>query len=325
MGWPALPPEVLWALAAAFALLVVGTLVAWQIARQHPQKDYSELKTRIRTWWWMIGLFAAALISGRAGAIAFFALVSFLAFREFMTLVPPRPGDDRVVLWAYVAILLQYFWVYFHWYGVFIIFIPVYTFLALPFRAVLAGQTTGFIHAASTLQWGLMTTTFSISHAAYLLVLSPGASPRVKPHWPSPEAEIVPGLGLVVLLIALTEINDVAQYLWGKSFGRRRIAPHVSPNKTLAGFLGGLGTTIVLAALVGPLLTPMNWRYSLVAGAIIAIAGFAGDLSMSMLKRDLGVKDTGDTLPGHGGVLDRVDSLTYSAPLYFHYVYYHLF
>ena len=165
---------------------------------------------------------------------------------------------------ADAAIPLQYLWAYIEWYGVFIIFIPVYLFLLLPFRAVLAGQTAGFIHAASTLQWGLMTTTFSLSHAAYLLVLS-RALVRVWSRCgraPKPP----PGLGLVLFLMLLTELNDVAQYAWGKSFGRAKIIPRVSLNKTWAGFLGGTGTTIAVAGVIGPQLTPMDWRYSLLAG-----------------------------------------------------------
>ena len=322
MRWSALPAEILWTLGAVVAVLVVSSLFSWQLARRHPEKDYRELRARIRTWWWMIGLFCGALIVGPTTSILFFALVSFLAFREFVALAPPQSDNRNIILWAYAAIGVQYYWVYAAWYGLFIIFIPVFMFLLLPLRTIIAGATTGFVAAASTLQWGLMTTTFSLSHAAYLLVLHPGLHPRVAPAWPSAAAAESPGLGFVVFLILLTELNDVAQYLWGKSLGRRRIAPKVSPNKTVAGFLGGVGTTTAVASLLGPRLTPMDWRYSLAAGSLIALGGFVGDLSISMLKRDLGVKDTGATLPGHGGVLDRVDSLTYSAPLYFHYVYY---
>lgn len=322
MTWPAIPTEIFWTLGGVIALLSASSLYVWHFARRNPDKDYGELASRIRTWWWIVGLFCAALIVGPTTSILFFMLVSLLAFREFARLMLLDNDASNTLPWAYAAIPLQYYWVYIGWYGVFIIFIPVYMFLLLPLRTIIAGATSGFVRAASTLQWGLMTTTFSLSHAAYLLVLHPGAHPRVTPQWPSVEASQSPGLGFTVLLILLTELNDVAQYIWGKSLGRRRIVPKVSPNKTAAGFFGGVGTTIAVATILGPCLTLMGWQYSLLAGALIAVGGFVGDLSISMLKRDLGVKDSGATLPGHGGVLDRVDSLSYSAPLYFHYVYF---
>jgi phosphatidate cytidylyltransferase len=191
----------------------------------------------------------------------------------------------------------------------FIIFIPVYMFLFLPIEMVIAGETKGFLRAAGTVHWGLMSTVFSLSHAAYLFMLPVSGSRSA-------------GAGLVLYLIALTEFNDVFQYLWGKSLGKRRIVPSVSPNKTWAGFVGGVATTTVVAALVAPFLTPMGHWGGAVSGAIIGVAGFFGDLAMSSLKRDLNVKDTGEYIPGHGGVLDRIDSLTYTAPLFFHFIRY---
>jgi len=130
------------------------------------------------------------------------------------------------------------------------------------------------------------------------------------------------GPGLLLLLILLTQFNDVAQYVWGKSLGRTKVLPTVSPGKTVAGLAGGVATTVVLATFLGPLLTVMDWQRSLVAGVIIGLGGFLGDVTLSALKRDLGVKDSGATLPGHGGILDRVDSLTFTAPLFFHFVFY---
>jgi phosphatidate cytidylyltransferase len=156
-----------------------------------------------------------------------------------------------------------------------------------------------------------MTMVFSLSHAAFLLVLR---DPM--------QLHVAKGPGLVLFLVSLTELNDIAQYIWGKSLGRWKIVPTVSPNKTWAGFLGGVATTLLLAALLGPFLTPMNPGQSLLAGLILGVGGFFGDINLSALKRDLGVKDTGSLLPGHGGILDRVDSLTYTAPLFFHYIYY---
>jgi phosphatidate cytidylyltransferase len=320
LGFP--PPEIAWTFTAFTAVLVLATIAVHMMKWRSPEKDFGELVRRVNSWWVIVVLFVAAVLLGRGASIAFFALASLLAFREYARLVPPRDADRRVLFWAYAAIPLQYAWAYIAWYGVFIIFIPVYMFLLLPVRAILTGETSGFLRATSALHWGLMTTTFSLSHAAYLFVLEPGNHPRLSGVWPSVQGAAQPGVGFAVLLVMLTELNDVFQYLWGKTLGRRKIVPRVSPNKTWAGFLGGVGTTTGLAVATGPLLTPMDWQHSAVAGAIIGLSGFFGDLSISMLKRDLAVKDAGTTLPGHGGVLDRVDSLTYTAPLYFHFVYY---
>ena len=317
-----LTPEVGWTFMAIVAALGVATLLVAVRGWQRPEKDFTELRLRLRTWWIIVGLFGLALVLSRTGALVFFAVVSALALREYLTLVPLRPADRRVVLWAYLSIPLQYYWIEIKWYGMFIIFIPVYLFLFLPTRMVLTGVTQGFLRTAGALHWGLMTTVFSLSHAALLLVLEPGADSRIEPAWPSTAAIESPGPGLLLFLVLLTECNDVFQYLWGKTFGRIRVAPTVSPGKTLAGLLGGVGSTLILGGLLGPWLTFLDLPRALLGALLIGVSGFAGDLSISALKRDLGIKDSGDLLPGHGGILDRVDSLTYTAPLFFHFVYY---
>jgi phosphatidate cytidylyltransferase len=317
-----LSPPIGWTFLAVVIALAAASIAVWRLSRRETRGDYRELTLRVRTWWMIVILFAIAVLLNRVGVLVFFGCVSALALREYFSLVPPRAGHWRILLWAYLSIPLQYFWIHLEWYGMFIIFIPVYLFLLMPTRLVLAGVTDGFIQSAGVLHWGLMTTVFSISHAAYLLVLEPGANPRWPPHWRFGTSAASAGAGLLLFLVLLTELNDIFQYLWGKSFGRIRIAPQVSPRKTLAGFVGGVATTTALAAVVGPLLTFMDWRRSMLAGLVIGLAGFAGDLSVSAIKRDLGVKDSGTSLPGHGGILDRIDSLTYTAPLFFHYVWY---
>jgi phosphatidate cytidylyltransferase len=130
------------------------------------------------------------------------------------------------------------------------------------------------------------------------------------------------GDALLFYLVFLTQMNDVAQYLWGKSLGRHKLTPTVSPNKTWEGLIGGIATTTLLAVVLAPHLTPLTRYESVLAGVLIGVCGFIGDVTMSALKRDIGVKDSGSLLPGHGGILDRLDSLTYTAPLFFHFVYY---
>ncbi len=303
-------PPVAWALSGIFGLLLAATLAVWVLGRVRPRADWTELRQRVRTWWVMAAVFALALALSRRVSLVFFAFVSFLALKEYLSLIPTRRADRSVLLLAYLAIPLQYLWIDMRWYGMFIIFIPVYVFLLLPMRMVLIGETSGFLHAAGTLHWGLMATVFSLSHVAFLLVL-PGS---VNPHGAGP--------GLVLYLVFLTQFNDVAQYLWGKTLGRHKVIPKVSPGKTVEGLLGGVATTLVLAWLLAPLLTPFDLGESLLAGAVIGIGGFIGDVVISALKRDLGIKDSGTLLPGHGGILDRIDSLSYTAPLFFHLVWY---
>jgi len=303
-------PYLIGSLAGVFILLAVATGVVWLLKKRTPDKDYGELERRIRSWWIMATIFTTAMLLSRKVSLLFFAFISFLALKEYLSLIPTRRADRQVLFWAYLAIPVQYLWIGMDWYGMFIIFIPVYMFLFLPLRMVMIGETQAFLRAAGTLHWGLMTMVFSISHVAFLLNLPLPASPRPG------------GPGLVLYLVFLTEFNDVSQYIWGKTTGRRPIIPRVSPNKTWEGFLGGIGTTVVCAILLSSVLTPLSRPMALAAGLIIGLSGFVGDVTISALKRDLGIKDSGTLLPGHGGILDRIDSLIYTAPLFFHFVRY---
>lgn len=295
-------------LGGIFGVLMLATLIIFVLRKCRPQRNWLELQQRVNSWWVIICLFSLAMLSPKWLALTFFGFISFLSLKEYLTLAPTRRSDSMPLLWMYAAIPVQYLWTGMAWYGMFIIFIPVYIFLFLPARMVIAGDTKGFLHSASVMHWGMMTTVFALSHVAYLMTL--------------PGADASAGALLVFFLVALTELNDIAQYLWGKSLGRIRVTPNVSPNKTLAGLLGGIFTTMLLAVILGPLLTPMSYLHSLGAGLIIGASGFCGDVVMSAIKRDFGVKDSGKLLPGHGGILDRLDSLIYTAPLFFHFYYY---
>lgn len=305
-----LPVNSLYAMAGVLAVLVNASGIYALLRWRAPQKDYRELWLRIRSWWLMIGAVFVALAIGPGATIAFMGFVSYLALKEFFSIVPTRQVDRRAIFWAYATIPLQYYWVAIGWYGMFIVFIPVYVFLFIPARLLLTGETAGFIRAAGTLQWGVMLSVFSVSHLAYLMALP--ANPQA----------VAGNVGLVLYLLFLTQFNDVAQYVWGKSLGRHRIIPKISPNKTWAGFIGGVATTIALGGALAGWLTPLSLQQGLLAGLLIGVAGFFGDLAMSAVKRDLRIKDTGQAIPGHGGILDRLDSLTYTAPLFFHYLYY---
>ncbi|MEX2408052.1 MAG: phosphatidate cytidylyltransferase, partial [Rhodovibrionaceae bacterium] len=285
-------------LLAVVAALAAASLITFALTRLKPQSDWTELVQRVRSWWVMVAVFAIAVALDRVVSLVFLGFVSFLALKEFLSLIETRRADRRVLFWAYLAIPIQYLWVGIYWYGMFIIFIPVWVFLFLPLVMVRIGDTRGFLRAAGTLNWGLMTTVFSLSHAAYLLSL---------PQAENPEAG---GAGLLLFLVLLTQLNDVCQYLSGKLWGRRKIVPSVSPGKTWEGLFGGLVCTVLVSWLLAPYLTPLEGWLAPAVGGAIAIAGFVGDVVMSAVKRDLGVKDSGRLIPGHGGILDRVDGLT---------------
>lgn len=290
-------------------LLITGSLIRWRLQVKNPQTDYLELKQRIQSWWWMIAILFGILLAPTTVSIIFFSLLSFLALKEFFSIMPTRQADRRILLWAYLAIPLQYYWVATNWYGMFLIFIPIYVFLFLPMRAVFIGETKGFIRSLGTIHWAVMLSVLCVSHIAYLLQLP------VK-------NEQAGALGLVLFLIFITQFNDVCQYIWGKTLGKHKIIPKVSPKKTWEGFIGGVITVTLISGFVAPYLTPLTMVQGFVAGTLIAISGFVGDVVISSVKRDLAIKDSGTLIPGHGGLLDRIDSLIYTAPLFFHFLYY---
>ena len=292
------------------AILVAATLLVTLLRLTQPAKDFSELSARIRSWWVMAGVFFAAILVDTRISLVFFAFLSFWALKEFVTLLETRAADHRALFWAFLAVPVQYLVVGLGWYGMFVLFIPVYMFLFLPLRLVIAGEVKGFVRSASQLQWGLMAFVFGLSHLGYLL--------RFEEPLPG---RGVDGRTLVLFLVFVTEMSDVLQYTWGKLLGRHKILPTISPNKTWEGFVGGILSASALSLFVR-FLTPFSMWETLVVALLVCVVGFFGGAVMSAVKRDLGTKDFGSLIPGHGGVLDRVDSLCYAAPIFFHYVRY---
>lgn len=302
-------PEVLWVGLATLVVLSIASVIGFLLSKQ-PMSDAKRdtvrnLNARIRSWWIMIGILGAAFVLGPTLTIVLFACASFLALREFITLIPTRRGDHRALFLAFFLVVpLQYALIAMDWYGVFSIFIPVYVFLGLPAVMALAGDTESFLRRASNMQWALMLCVYAISHAPALLLLDiPGYD--------------LPPVFLLIFLITVVQLSDVLQYVFGKLLGRRKIAPSVSPSKTIEGLVGG-GLTATLIGGGLSFLTPFTFAQALGMSATIVIAGFLGGLVLSAAKRDLGVKDWGRMIEGHGGILDRMDSVAFAAPLFFH-------
>lgn len=301
--------ELLQVIILIFGILVFASTLFYVVGKIKPNANLSELKSRTKSWWVMAVVFLIATMF--SNKISFIALgfLSFVAFRELYSILDFRNDDRYAVFWAYVAIPIQYYLAYIGWYGAYIIFIPVIMFLLLPLRLVLRGETKGIIKSMASLHWIIMLSVFGISHLAYLLSL---------PELPGFGAG---GRGLLLFLVFLTEINDVLQFIFGKLFGKHKIIPSISPNKTWEGFLGGIIFTTVIGYFLR-FLIPLPVFEAVFVSFLIAFSGFSGDIVMSSIKRDIGVKDTSNAIPGHGGVLDRIDSLSYTAPVFFHMVYF---
>lgn len=307
--FPTLSNELILVIFLIVGLLTFVSLGLFVAGKIWPKANLAELKSRTKSWWAMSAIFIGAVFISYKISYFFLAFLSFIAFRELYSVLGFRNSDRKAIFLALLAVPIQYYLAYIGWYGAFITFIPVTMFLLLPIPMVLKGETQGITKSMALLQWILMLSVFGISHLAYLLSL---------PELPGFNAG---GRGLLMFLVFLTEINDVMQFVWGKLFGKHKIIPKVSPNKTWEGFVGGVISTVAIGYLLS-FLTPLTTPQVLVVSFLVAIAGFAGDVVVSAIKRDRGIKDMSDAIPGHGGVFDRIDSLSYTAPVFFHLVYF---
>lgn len=298
-----------WLMGGVVTLLLVaslvGALLGARARTEAARAVIANLNSRIRAWWVMVGIFAVAFLAGPVATLLLFASMSFFALREFVTLTPSKPADHvPLFLCFFVLIPLQYALIGYDWYGLFAILIPVYAFLILPAVAALAGDPDSFLERSAKLQWAVMVTVYCVSHTPALLLL----------HIPGYEGQ---DALLIFFLLLVTQMSDVLQYVFGKLLGRTLLAPTVSPSKTVEGLIGGgLAATVVGGAMYW--ITPFSPLEALGMSFVIVVMGFLGGLALSAVKRSLGVKDWGAMIEGHGGMLDRVDSLSFAAPVFFH-------
>ena len=300
-----MPSELLWLFAAVALILLAGTAAGHWLHRNRPGPVTDNLVARVNAWWVMVAVLSLAFWAGPLGVIALFALLSLGALREFLVQSAQGPADRlaQIVTLA-IALPVQYWLIWDDWYGLYTIFIPVYAFLALTILAAFQGDTTGFLARIAGLHLALMLCVYALSHVPALLYL---------------QIEGFEGRSslLIAFLIFVVQFSDVMQYVWGKLYGRHLIAPSLSPSKTWEGFVGGIATATLTGAALW-WLTPFT---PIQAGAMALAAtlmGFCGGLVMSAIKRDRGIKDWGALIAGHGGVLDRTDSLIFASPVFFH-------
>lgn len=293
--------------AGVAAVLAIASLIGFALSLKSGGGNavVQNLNARIKAWWVMMAALAVAFMAGKAGIILLFGFISFAALREFATLTRTRRGDHWALLAGFFIILpVQYALVWVGWYGLYTVFIPVYAFLILPIASVVRGDTTRFLERVAETQWALMICVFCLSHVPALLTLKiPGFADR--------------NLLLIAFLVLVVQSSDVLQYVWGKLAGRRKIAPALSPSKTVEGFAGGVASATLLGAALW-WLTPFSPLQAAGMALLINLMGFLGGLVMSAIKRDRGVKDWGRMIEGHGGMLDRLDSVVFAAPIFFH-------
>lgn len=302
-------PHLIWLLSGVAGILILASL-GGEILRQRLSPDganpmIENLNARISAWWGMVILLAIAFLAGRGGIVLLFALASFAALREFLTLTHYNRADHWSLLACFFVVLpLQFYFVAIDWYGMYAVFVPVYVFLLLPVMSALRGSTRDFLIRVSETQWALMICVYCLSHVPALLYLQiPGFEGR--------------NVILIAYLIFIVQLSDVMQYVWGKLLGRTKVAPNLSPSKTWEGLIGG----VLTATAVGTALwwmTPFSPLQAAIMCLLITLMGFFGGLVMSAIKRDRGVKDWGHLIVGHGGFIDRLDSVIFAAPIFFH-------
>ncbi|MBN00559.1 MAG: phosphatidate cytidylyltransferase [Planctomycetaceae bacterium] len=291
---------------------LIGVLIRRQPDSTMNPAIVQAFNSRVRAWWLMFVILTAAFLLGNTATVILFFLISFWALREFITLTPTRMGDHRTLFWIFFLFApLQYILIAWgnDFYGLYSIVIPVYVYLFIPARIALAGDYKRFLERAAKIQAGILICVYALSYAPALLYLN--YQTTAKEPWLGSSA------GVLLYLILIVQIGDAMQYVWSRYLGKRPIAPAINSSRTWEGFFGGTLTTTLVGAVLF-FVTPFNPWESAFLAMITAVMGFAGGMTMSAIKRDRGVKDYGTLVEGHAGILDRIDSLCFAAPVFFH-------
>jgi phosphatidate cytidylyltransferase len=302
-----------------FGCLFLASVVLLVLSlREHGNDAAGEARTHslahanrlLRSSWGMVIVFWIGWLSGDIGAIVLFALVSFFALREFMTLSPTRRGDHRSLVLAFFVILpAQYTLVGTRHFDLFTVFIPVYVFLAIPVVSALANDPQRFLERNAKLQWGIMVCIYGMSHVPALLLLE---FPRYVDR----------GAFLVLFLALVVQTCMLVQHLAAHRLRRAPTAAAISGSFNWVSWGIGVGAAALLGGLLSGI-TPFKPGQALAMALVASIAGSLGHLVMKAIKRDRGIPNwgsQGEGVTGAGGLLDRVDALCFAAPVFFHSV-----
>ena len=298
-------PVVLWVTVALAAVLCVLPIFLWGLSRGNriDDKMRRELWQRYITWLVLIPLMVGPLLLGAFWTMLAVTLLSIGCYLEFARNTPIKAQWPLHAV-AISGICVVNLAALDHWWELFTAAFPV-TVCLLAIVALLPDRPNGYLQRVALAAFAFALFGAGLAHLSYL-----ANDPDFRP--------------LLLLLLLCVEFNDVAAFTCGKLFGHRKLAPNTSPGKTLGGSLGALVVTSILFAAIGHFVftdPPLNhWAHLLTMGLLVSLLGQLGDLLLSSVKRDLGVKDMGTLLPGHGGLLDRFDSLILVAPAMFYYI-----
>ncbi|MBR0239212.1 MAG: phosphatidate cytidylyltransferase [Thermoguttaceae bacterium] len=295
------------------AVLATTSVVCYFLKRQKETVDVKSLEpffSRLRFWWTLFAVLTVSLLlkplCGHTITIGLFAILSFWGMREFLTLTPTRPADHiTMFLVLFLCTIVQYFLVAWNIYELYSIFIPTYAFLLVPACMTLSGDSTHFLERAAKINMGMLICIYSLSFAPALLSI---------PIDPSTKSS---NLGLLIFFVIIAQISDVLQYVMSLFPIRNYVSHEINSTKTWEGVIGSTLIVMIIGAGLS-WTTPFSYLTAALVSMAISFMGAAGSMTLSAVKRDRGVRDYGTLVEGHSGILDRIDSLCFAAPIYFH-------
>jgi phosphatidate cytidylyltransferase len=305
------PQEITWIFSGLLVFLSLCSFLFFLLDKHKTSALSKELILRTKTWWKIALLTLLIAILPDIWAVIIISYISFLAFRELITVLPLDSINRTSIALCYAAIPLYYAIIYLKWLSIDPSLLLVALFFMILFFSLRGLYIIAVRRAVILLFFSCFLTLYLPSHLI-LILQHTYTNPNIEPRL------------LLLFFIFLVSFNDVFQFTWGKLLGKTRLFPKTSPNKTLEGFILGVLTTLIFG-IVLRFLTPFSYSQTLIVSGMIGITGFLGDLTLSAIKRKIGIKDYGLALPGHGGVLDRIDSLLFSAPIFYYLVVYLIF
>jgi phosphatidate cytidylyltransferase len=299
--------------ATVLALLCVATLVGQWLRRQESsrvdRRAVESYNARIQAWWFFAGVLALSFFSSGL-TVSLFGVLSFWALREFVTLTPTRIGDHRALFWVFFFFTpMQFVLVWFDNYGLYSVLIPVYAFLFIAVRSAISGDYDRFLERIAKIQCGLMICVYCLSFAPAMLYLR---LTSIGPDDPYAQQR------MLFFFVTIVLLADLLEWAWSRIYGQHVIAEKIDPNISWEGVLA----SAVCTALVGALFfwaTPFpSWWQGGAMSLLISVMASAGSLTMAAVKRDRGELVSGNFVEGHGGVLSRIDSICFAAPVFYH-------